>query len=69
MPQAQSFYERQSELTWLFVMVRIGQDLREHYEVQTELPPELLRLVTRLDDSDVLFGNISRQNDVDVFGG
>src|SRR6516165_1567896 len=55
MPQAQSFYERQLELTWWFVMARIGQDLREQYEVPKELPPKLLRLVRRLDDSDVVF--------------
>ena len=69
MPQAQSFYERQFEFALRFAMARIGQDLREHYEVPKELPPKLLRLVRRLDDSDVFFGKISRQNDVDVFGG
>jgi len=50
-------------------MGRIGQGLREQYEVQTELPPKLLMLVMRLDDSDVLFGNTSWQGDVEVFGG
>jgi len=72
MPQAQSFYEGRSfvqGLIWWFVMGRIGQGLREQYEVQTELPPKLLMLVMRLDDSDVLFGNTSWQGDVEVFGG
>jgi len=69
MPRAQSFYERQFELALRFVMARIGQDLREHYEVPKELPPKLLTLVIRLDDRDVLFPNISWQSDVDVFGG
>ena len=70
--QAQSFYEGHSfvqGLIWWFVMGRIGQGLREQYEVQTELPPKLLMLVMRLDDSDVLFGNTSWQGDVDVFRG
>jgi hypothetical protein len=45
--QAQSFYERHSELTWWFVMARIGQDLRERYQVPEELPSKLLVLVNR----------------------
>jgi len=69
MPQAQSFYERQSELTWRFILTGIGQDLREQYEVPKDLPPELLTLVTKLDDSDVLFPNITWRSDVDLFGG
>ena len=67
MPRAQSFYERQFEFALRFAMARIGQDLREHYEVQ--LPPKLLPLVIKLDNRDVLFPNIGRQSDVDVFGG
>jgi hypothetical protein len=69
MPRAQSFYDRQLELTWWFVMARIGQDLREQYEVPKELPPKLLMLVMRLADRDVLFPNISWQSDADAFGG
>ena len=69
MPQAQSFYDRQFELALWFVMARIGQDLRERYEVPNELPPKLLTLVIRLDDSDVLFPNINWQTDLDLFGG
>jgi hypothetical protein len=69
MPRAQSFYDRQLELTWWFVMARIGQDLREQYEVPKELPPKLLMLVMRLADRDVLFPNISWQSDADTFGG
>jgi hypothetical protein len=72
MPQAQTFYGGRSfvqGLIWWFVMGRIGQDLREQYEVPKELPPKLLKLVRRLDDSDALFGNINWQYDLDVFGG
>jgi hypothetical protein len=72
MPQAQSFYEGRSfvqGLIWWFVMGRIGQDLREQYEVSKELPPKLLRLVIRLDDRDLLFGNISWRNEADFFTG
>ena len=68
-PQAQSFYDRQFELALWFVMARVGQDLRERYEVPNELPPKLLTLVIKLDDNDVLFPNITWQSDVDVFGG
>jgi hypothetical protein len=48
-------------------MGRIGQGLRERYEVPKELPPGLLTLVGRLDDSDWLFPSISWQNDRDFF--
>jgi hypothetical protein len=47
-----SFYEGNSiheGLTWWFVMARIGQGLRERYEVPTELPPKLLALLVKLD--------------------
>jgi hypothetical protein len=70
MPQAQSFYEGHSfvqGLIWWFVMERIGQGLRERYEVPKELPPGLLTLVGKLDDSDWLFPSISWQNDRDFF--
>lgn len=49
--QALSFYERQSfskELTWWFVRNRIGEGLREYYQVPKELPPKLLALVRKL---------------------
>ena len=49
MPQAQSFYEKYLTLTWLFVLARIGQDLRGHYKVPTELPSKLLTLLVKLD--------------------
>ena len=65
MPQAQSFYDRHLELTWWFVMARIGQGLREEYKLPTELPPELRALATKLDDSDWLFPAVSWRNDVD----
>jgi hypothetical protein len=70
MPQAQSFYEGHSfvqGLIWWFVMGRIGQGLRERYEVPTELPPKLLALIGKLDDSDLLFPAFSWRNDVDFF--
>jgi hypothetical protein len=46
---------------------RIGQGLRERYEVPTELPPKLLALIGKLDDSDLLFPAFSWRNDVDFF--
>jgi hypothetical protein len=70
MPQAQSFYDGHSfvqGLIWWFVMGRIGQGLRERYEVPTELPPKLLALIGKLDDSDLLFPAFSWRNDVDFF--
>ena len=69
MSQAQSFYERQAAITWWFVMARIGQSLRECYQVPRELPPGLLTLVKKLDDRDWLLPSISWQNDVDLFTG
>ena len=71
MPQAHSFYEGHSYeglILW-FVMARIGLGLREEYKVPTELPPELLTLVRKLDDSDWLFSSVGWQNDGDLFGG
>jgi hypothetical protein len=48
------------------MVVWISQGLREHYEVSKELPPELLTLVTKLDDSDWLFPSVGWQNDADL---
>ena len=50
MPQALTFYERHSfyeELTW-WLRERIGEGLREYYEVPKALPPKLLALVRKL---------------------
>jgi len=73
MPQAQSFYEGHSfvqGLIWWFVMGRIGQGLREHYEVPKELPSKYLWLVRKLDDDrDWLFPSVSWHNDRDLFCG
>jgi hypothetical protein len=69
MSQAQSFYEKHAALTWWFVMTRIGQGLRERYQVPRELPPGLLTLVRKLDDRDWLLPSISWQNDADLFTG
>ena len=52
MSQAQTFYEDHylyEGLTWSFVRERIGQGLRERYQVPKELSPKLLTLVTKLD--------------------
>jgi hypothetical protein len=52
MSQAQSFYEGHSfyeGLTWLSVRERIGQGLRDRYEVSKELPPKLQTLVLKVD--------------------
>jgi hypothetical protein len=65
MLQAHSFYE----LTWWSVRERIGWGLREHYEVPKELPPELLTLITKLDDSDWLFPSAAWHNDADLLFG
>jgi hypothetical protein len=73
MPEAQSFYEGHSfvqGLIWWFVMGRIGQGLRERYEVPKELPSKLLWLVRKLDDDrDWLFPSVSWHNDRDLFCG
>jgi len=73
MPQAQSFYEGHSfvqGLIWWFVMGRIGQGLREHYEVPKELPSKFLWLVRKLDDDrDWLFPSVTWHNDRDLFCG
>jgi len=69
MPQAQSFYERQAALIWLFVIARIGQGLKERYETAEELPSKLLLLVGKLDDRDWLFPSGSWSNDRDLMGG
>ena len=55
-------------VAWWWTRNQIGRDLRERYEVQ-ELPPKLLSLVRKLDDSDLLFPSVSRENDVDLFVG
>ena len=47
--EGHSFYERHKALTWWFVVARIGQDLRERYQVPNELPAKLLALVRKLD--------------------
>ena len=47
--EGHSFYERHAALTWWFVMARIGQGLRERYQVPKELPAKLLALIKKLD--------------------
>ena len=56
-------------VAWWWARRQIGRDLQERYQVPKELPPKLLTLVRRLDDSDLLFPNARWQNDVDLFGG
>jgi hypothetical protein len=53
-------------VAWWWTRNQIGRDLRELY-VPQDLPPELVTLVRKLDDSDWLFPSISRQNDRDFF--
>jgi hypothetical protein len=56
-------------VAWWWTRKQIGRDLRERYDVPKNLPPELLRLVRKLDDSDWLFPNVSWQDDVDLLFG
>jgi hypothetical protein len=51
-------------VAWWWTRNQIGRDLRERYDVPKELPPTLLTLVRKLDDSDWLFPSVSRENDV-----
>ena len=69
MPQAQSFYERHTGLIWWFVIARIGQGLRERYQVPEELAPKLLALVRKLDDRDWLAPSGGWSDDRDLMGG
>jgi hypothetical protein len=72
MPQAQSFYEGRSfvqGLIWWFVMGRIGQGLKERYEVPIELPPTLRSLVRKLEDREWLFPSVSWHKDTGLFLG
>jgi hypothetical protein len=39
-------------VAWWWTRKQIGRDLRELYEVPKDLPPEVLTLVRKLDDSD-----------------
>jgi hypothetical protein len=52
---------------WWWARNKIGRDLREQYEVPKDLPPKLLTLVRKLDDSDWLFPAVSWRNDRDFF--
>jgi len=57
MAAASTFYDReyhQALAPWLIIK-EIGRGLRECYQVLEELPPELLVLVGKLDNSDWLF--------------
>ena len=56
-------------VSWWWTRNRIGQALQERYQVPKELPSELLTLVRKLDDRDWLLPSVSRENDVDLFGG
>ena len=52
MSDAQTFYEGHSfyeGLTWWSVRERIGQGLRERYQVPNELPAKLLALIRKLE--------------------
>jgi hypothetical protein len=54
-------------VAWWWTRNQIGRDLRELYDVRKDLPPELLTLVRKLDDSDWLFPSVGSQNDRDFF--
>ena len=69
MAQARTYYDYHKGLTSWFIREEIGRGLRDRCQVPKELPPELLALVRKLDDSDWLFPSGSWQNDVDLFGG
>jgi hypothetical protein len=56
-------------VAWWWTRKQIGRDLRERYDVPKDLPPELLRLVRTLEDSDWLFPNVSWQDNVDLLFG
>jgi len=60
MPRESAQFE---PVAWWWARKQIGQDLRERYEVPKGLPPKLLTLVRKLDDSDWLQPNVSWQND------
>jgi hypothetical protein len=49
MPEAYSYYSHHEALTWRFIRERIGQDLREHYQVPAELPSNIWALVVKLE--------------------
>jgi hypothetical protein len=54
-------------VAWWWTRNQIGRDLRELYDIPKDLPPELVTLARKLDDSDWLFPSISWQNDRDFF--
>jgi hypothetical protein len=56
-------------VAWWWTRHEIGRDLRERYDVPKDLPPELLTLVGKLDDSDWLLPCVSWQDDLDLLGG
>ncbi len=56
-------------VAWWWTRNKIARDLRERYEVPKELPPELLTLVRKLDDSGGCCPVLAGKNDVDLFGG
>jgi hypothetical protein len=66
MPKQHAQFE---PIAWLWARKKIGQDLRERYEVPRELTPELLTLVKKLDGHDGLFpSGVSWENDGELFG-
>ena len=71
MAEARTYYDYDyhKRLTQWFIREQVGWGLRERYGVPKDLPPELLTLVRKLDDSDWLFPSVSWENDVDLFGG
>ena len=66
MPKQHALFE---PVAWWWARKKIGEGLRERYEVPKDLSPKLHALVRKLDDTDWLLPNASSQNDVDFFGG
>ena len=56
-------------VAWWWTRREIGRDLRERYEVPKKLPPNLQKLVKKLDDRDWLLPSVSWSNDRDLLGG
>ena len=53
-------YERHRSEGWQIARERIGQDLRERYELSQELPRQLLARVRELDDLALAASHVAR---------
>ncbi len=59
---------RYEPVAWWFTRNRIGRDLREQYEIPTELPSNLLAVIRRLDaiQGNQLFREFQRRDHGDT---